>query len=185
MDYKNGKIYKIVSDNTDKIYIGSTCSMLSKRLHGHKNSYTQFLKGNKTNTSSSELIKLGNVDIILIENYSCESKEQLHARERYHIEQNKCICVNKLLPIRNSKEYYQDNKEKIAEYKKEYTELNIEKIKERNKEYYQENKEIIAEKQRLYLKEIKCVCGSNFVRNGRIRHEKTLKHIKYIESNQL
>jgi len=183
MDYKNGKIYKIVSDNTDNIYIGSTCSMLSKRISNHKNEYNQFLKGKHNNTSSSELIKLGNVDIILIENYPCESKEQLHARERYHIEQNKSICVNKLLPIRNSKEYYQDNKEKMAEYKKEYTESNIEKIKERNKEYYQENKEIIAEKQRLYLKEIKCVCGSSFIMNGKIRHEKTQKHIKYIESN--
>ena len=35
--YSRGKIYKIVSDCTDKIYIGSTCEKyLSNRLAGHR-----------------------------------------------------------------------------------------------------------------------------------------------------
>ena len=34
--YENGKVYQIVNDFSDDIYIGSTCSPLSKRLYGHK-----------------------------------------------------------------------------------------------------------------------------------------------------
>ena len=34
--YKNGKIYKIVNDINDQLYIGSTCLPLSKRLYNHK-----------------------------------------------------------------------------------------------------------------------------------------------------
>ena len=33
--YENGKIYKICSFKTDKIYIGSTCATLEKRLKEH------------------------------------------------------------------------------------------------------------------------------------------------------
>ena len=39
MDYKNGKIYTIRSFQTDKYYIGSTCTMLSKRFSNHKSNY--------------------------------------------------------------------------------------------------------------------------------------------------
>jgi hypothetical protein len=34
--YKDGKIYKIVSDKTDMVYIGSTIQTLIKRLCRHK-----------------------------------------------------------------------------------------------------------------------------------------------------
>ena len=34
--FGNGKIYEIVNYFSDYIYIGSTCSPLSKRLYGHK-----------------------------------------------------------------------------------------------------------------------------------------------------
>ena len=37
MDYKNGKIYRIVCEETGRQYIGSTCSTLVKRLSNHKN----------------------------------------------------------------------------------------------------------------------------------------------------
>jgi hypothetical protein len=35
--YHNGKIYKLVNDVDDKVYIGSTCQPLYKRLYEHKN----------------------------------------------------------------------------------------------------------------------------------------------------
>lgn len=119
MDYKNGKIYKITSDSTDKIYIGSTCQPLYKRIGKHKNNYKNFINGIYHKTTSFELIKLGDAIITLIEDFPCERKEQLLARERYHIELNKSICINKFIPTRTYKEYYQDNNEKIAEYRKQ------------------------------------------------------------------
>jgi len=36
MDYKNGKIYKLVNDELGLTYYGSTCTELRKRLHQHK-----------------------------------------------------------------------------------------------------------------------------------------------------
>ena len=94
MDYKNGKIYKIVSDNANKIYIGSTTQKLCKRIGEHRSNYKHFQEGKTNFVTSLEIIKLGNYCIVLIENFPCDNKEQLHARERYYIELNKNICVN-------------------------------------------------------------------------------------------
>jgi len=57
----------------------------------------------------------------------------------------KCICA----------EYYEENKEKIAEKQKEYKKENSEKIAEQKKEYNKANAEKIAEYQKEYRKEYK------------------------------
>ena len=44
-NYSLGKIYKLVSDETDDIYIGSTCQrLLSKRLGQHRDHYNKCVK---------------------------------------------------------------------------------------------------------------------------------------------
>ena len=44
-DYKDGKIYKIVCDNTGLTYYGSTCEKhLSRRLSRHRNNYSYYLQ---------------------------------------------------------------------------------------------------------------------------------------------
>ena len=138
MDYKNGKVYRIICEETNRQYIGSTCTELRKRLHQHKR------KGQECMTK--EFI---NPSIILIEDYPCERKEQLLMRERHFIETME--CVNKRRPIISreerveyEKEYHEKNKEK----KNEYREKNIEKIKEINKEYRQKNRDEINRKAR-------------------------------------
>jgi hypothetical protein len=148
VNYKNSKIYKLVSLQTDKIYIGSTTQPLYKRFGLHKNA------GNKC--MSKELIKYDDCKIILIENFECNNKEELCKRERYYIDLYKDIIINKTIPTRTIKEYRQDNKEKINEQTKKYIEDNKEKIKEYNKEYKkkysQDNKEKIKEKLKEYYK---------------------------------
>ena len=47
---------------------------------------------------------------------------------------------------KDRKEYYQENKEKIAEYHIKYYQENKEKLKEYQREYYQENKEKLQNK---------------------------------------
>jgi hypothetical protein len=80
--YKNGKIYAIRSDNSNKVYIGATCGELSKRLSKHKSQYKQWINGNKLfYYTSFVILELGNYYIELIENYPCESKNELHRRE--------------------------------------------------------------------------------------------------------
>ena len=39
MDYKNAKIYKILNDIDEYVYIASTCQPLSKRMSKHRQSY--------------------------------------------------------------------------------------------------------------------------------------------------
>ena len=111
--YKDGKIYKIISDKTDMIYIGSTIRTLNKRLRDHKS------HNNTKPTRSKQIFDIDpNPKIVLLENYPCKNKKELEIRERYYIENNNCI--NKSIPTRTHKEYYLINKEKIKEEMKEY-----------------------------------------------------------------
>ncbi len=89
--YRNGKIYKIVSPSTDKIYIGSTTvNYLSKRFSVHKSHMESGYY-----VSSQEILKYGDASIVLIERWPCTDKDELRAREQYHIDLNKGICINK------------------------------------------------------------------------------------------
>ena len=101
VNYQDGKIYKLVGSGLT--YVSSTSQRLSKRLYGHKNNFHQYQKGNCRNTTSFQIIERGNVDIVLLEKFPCNTKEELHARERYWIE--KLDCVNKIIPTRTNKEY--------------------------------------------------------------------------------
>lgn len=171
--YQNGKIYKITCDLTDKIYIGSTCNPLYKRHDGHKHKYRQFINGKYHNVSSFELIKLGDTVITLIEDFPCDRKEQLNARERYHIELNRNICVNKNIPTRTQKERRTENPENHQEQNRKWVEKNPEKEKERLKKYRDLNK----------LIKINCECGSTISKLKKFRHEKTKKHLAFIETS--
>ena len=139
-DYQNGKIYKIVCNITGDIYIGSTTQKyLASRLAGHVRHFK-----NNLYVTSSKIIKNGSYDIVLLESYPCNNKMELHAKERYYIENN--VCVNKVIPNRNQKEYYIDNKKQFLEYYNE----NKEKINEYKKTYYIDNKEKIVEYRKTY-----------------------------------
>jgi len=176
--YQRSKIYKITSNQSDNIYIGSTCNPLYKRLGQHKSTYKEFINGKTNNCTSFELIKLGDAIITLIEDYPCESKEQLRARERYYIELNKDICVNKVIPTRTCKEYYQTNKETIEEQQKEYREANKKKIKEQQKKYKNANKEKIVEYNQ---QKITCECGNSICIFSKAKHERSKKHQQFIQ----
>jgi hypothetical protein len=138
--YQNGKIYGLYSHQTDDIYIGSTTQPLAKRKGNHIAKYKKHLKNhNYCYMTSYELVKYDDVYIELIENYPCNSKEELCKREGHLIRE--MDCVNKYIPSRQKKEHYQDNKEKIISNAKEYYKQNKEKLLIQKKEYYHENKE--------------------------------------------
>ena len=168
-DYDNGKIYKIVCNKTNKIYIGSTCqSTLAKRLTKHKLSFKSWKNNKYGYMSSYEILENGDFDIVLIESYPCKNRDELTSRERFYIDSLECvnmqrsICTEKERNERykiyyaenkqkvqdKHKQYYIDNKDKIDEKNKEYSLKNIEKNKERLKKYYIANREKILEKER-------------------------------------
>jgi len=152
-DYKNGKIYKLWSIEGDDIYIGSTINALHKRLWGHRAD---------NNTCSSKILfeKYNDVKIELIEEYPCENKQQLNAREGHHMRLNKNNIINHCIAGRTIKEYNKkyyidnidklkeqqnqyriDNADKVKEYHKNWNIDNVEKIKKYNKQYSIDNKE--------------------------------------------
>jgi hypothetical protein len=71
-------------------------------------------------------------EIYLIENYPCNSKQELCKRERHYVET--IDCVNKYIPSRTKKEYYQDNKDIIIKKNAEY----LKKNNIDRREYYRE-----------------------------------------------
>ena len=170
--YQNGKIYKLVCDKSPLVYYGSTIQPLSQRLALHK---TQ-------QCSSQELFEKGNVSIELVEEYPCNSKKELEARERIYIEfmlnnfNHKIIC-NERIPGRTRAEYRLVNKDEISTKQKEYHEANRDKINTRKKEFYKANRELICQKAN---EKIKCECGSIINRNSKSRHMRTKKHLDYI-----
>ncbi len=136
MDYANGKIYTIRSFETDKYYIGSTTSTLTKRLSEHKQKYKQ-----GKYCSSAEIIQYGDAYIELLEDFPCFKKDQLCKREGQLIREHKDNCVNKAIPGRTTKEYREDNKEQIIERMKQYRQQNKERILEYHKQWRQRKRD--------------------------------------------
>lgn len=163
MDYKNGKIYKIVDNAYTKMYIGSTTQPLCKRFWCHKSKYKKWLENKKYKISAYDLFdefSIENCKIELIENYECNSKEELEKKEGEHIKNNN--CVNKYVAGRTQAEYYVDNKLKINEKNKLNKILNKDKYKEQQKEYRQ--------------KDVICECGNSYKQGSKSKHIKTNVH---------
>lgn len=81
MNFQNAKIYKLVNTKTEDIYVGSTCSVLRKRLFEHKHK-----KDNRKVYTHLNQIGWDKVHIVLIENYPCSDKFELCKREQYWID---------------------------------------------------------------------------------------------------
>jgi len=132
------KIYKIVCNETEEVYIGKTMRTLEERLRQHKNCL---------DCSSKQIILRENYNIIKIDECDTE-KESIILEARYI--RNTDNCVNKCIPGRTVKEYYEENKDKLNEKHKEYREENRDKIKEKSKEYYEAYRDEIKVKSKEY-----------------------------------
>ena len=131
VNYQNGKIYRIVCNKTGLQYIGSTVSSLSVRLGQHKHTIK---------CTSQKVLENGDYNIVLVEDYPVDRKEQLLQRERFYIET--MDCVNKKYPLRTQHEWYEDNKERLIEKQNIWNNNNREKCLEYQKKYINKNKGI-------------------------------------------
>jgi hypothetical protein len=208
-NYQLGKVYKLVNNVDDKIYVGSTCHSLKRRKQEHKDKS----KISPNTLVYRHIVNIGwdNVDIVLIEDVPCNSKEELWQRERYYTELYNSE-LNTLRPITSVEEkretrqiyhqnnideiiekrkiHYQKNITKMSEKNKKYYYNNIEKMSEKNKKWRQNNKEKIKEERKIrydeYKNIVKCKCGGTYNSNfscKKERHENTEKHNKYLAFN--
>jgi len=65
-NFNNSKIYKIISSNEEKVYIGSTTGTLNIRISKHKSEYKQWLNNKHHYMSSFNIVKYEDAHIVLI-----------------------------------------------------------------------------------------------------------------------
>ena len=119
--YQRGNVDLITNLNYDLIYYGSTCQPLANRIADHRQKYKSHTDGKRGKVCVFDIFDafgVENCKIELVEDYPCETKEQLLSREGHYIRNND--CVNKHQVGRTGAQYYLDNKEKIRERVKEY-----------------------------------------------------------------
>jgi group I intron endonuclease len=204
--YQNGKIYKIWSLETDEIYVGSTCCPLHKRMYNHRCD----AKKKAPYKLHQEMARLGEsaFKIELIEDYPCNSINDLNKREGYWIRELKAT-LNMRIAGRTKEEYYLDHIDETKEYKKKWQHENKDKLRDKLKNYYQEHKADILARVKAYTEEhvedrkkymqqyrkenkekinahksethICNVCGSVYTSSHKTRHERTKKHLQALE----
>ena len=194
MDYQNGKIYKILNTVDDDCYVGSTTQPLSKRMAAHRKNMTANAKRNRLLYTKMRLLGVDSFYIELIEDFPCESVEQLRQREGHFIRE--IGTLNHIIAGRTKKEwtqehiehkkdqdktYHQEHREQRLASMKEYRENNKEKISEMKKEHYEENKERILEKQKEYYESNKDVV----LERNKTYRERNKDKIKQWESTKI
>ena len=203
-DYSKSVIYKLCcKDPTiEDIYIGSTTNF-TKRKYQHKNGCNNE-NNKKYNCYKYQFIRdnggFNNWDMILIKDYSTDTKRNLEIEERRIIDELK-PSLNKNIPTRTKKEYIEINKDKrtiyqkewrktnkvyFKEYQTQYYDKNREKKLEQQKEYREKNKETLIEYNRNYYQKYKerekitCgKCGAIVSQYCLKRHQRTPKCINY------
>jgi hypothetical protein len=158
------RIYKLTSQQTPKIYIGSTKLSLNTRFILHKTKFKNQVKY----ITANELLQHPDCKIELIEECYLNTDELKRKEGEYIKHFDTC---NKNIAGRNLKQYYKDN---LAKYKETNKKFRTENPEYYNK-YYQVNKN-------KYNVKIQCDCGGKYCTFTKSNHFKTNKHIKYLAS---
>ena len=166
---KEGHVYKLCSDSTEMIYIGSTGKSLAHRLSKHKLHRKQYLDGLHSYCCSFLLIQFADVRIEPIVTVPFVDRKRLLQLER-EMQTANPHCVNVARPndpIRtpeldekakslnkeyyaankdHAKEYYVENKDRFSAYGAEYYVKNKAHILARNKAHREEKKKKASSK---------------------------------------
>lgn len=125
VNYAKSVIYKLCCKDpsiTD-VYVGSTINK-NRRKQQHKSCCNnENIENNKSyNYYVYEFIRshggFFNWDMVVIEDFPCNSKQQLETRERYWLDELKAT-LNKQIPTRTRQEYNEINCDKITKNLKE------------------------------------------------------------------
>ena len=156
--YQRGKIYSMTCDD-GHYYIGSTTMSLTDRFHHHK----EFSKTHDTHVYEyCKRVGWKNITIELLEDYPCDSSQELHEREEYHLapvrEDPLCLNMNRafMTPADRKiarRQYYEENREQITAYQAWYSEEHPDRISAYQAAYKASHRKELAEKQRAYAKE--------------------------------
>ena len=184
VDYSKAKIYQILNDVDDDVYIGSTCQPLCKRMTHHRCCINLVKCKEYKIYKKMRDVGIEHFYIELIKEAPCENKEQLRAIEGQYIRQYGTL--NTKIAGRTKKQHADDTKEHKAEYDKKRREemgdeLNqkkretywndVENKREIRRQKYKENpqKYIQYQKQRVNCK----ICGKELSKGFMTEHLRT------------
>lgn len=188
-DFSKSVIYRIVCrDLTIKdLYVGSTTNLTKRKLqhssdcdNPNRIAYTYevyaFIRANGG---------WKNWDIVMIEAFPCNNKDELHMRERYQIEKFGA-SLNMRLPIRTEAEeikykadWYAENRTRLREKGTLYSAAHTTEACERANLFYANNKDTINEARR---QKIICECGRSTAKGRLTIHRKSKIHIDIMEA---
>ena len=168
-NYQNGKIYTLrCYTNTTLIYVGSTSQKLCDRKNNHKSNSVKCTENYLYKTVSNN----GGWNawyIELVENYPCNSKEELEKREGEIIREigNLNSKMPRGLRQKENTLYKDEYKKAINEYPEEIQNKKEEK-QQYDAEYREINKDLIKERRTL---RIECpICKFLITKDSQARH---------------
>jgi len=143
MGYELGKIYKLQCSD-GYYYIGSTITSLVTRLKNHKGSSKRDLCKNYKVYKHINQIGWDNVQILLLEEYPCNSRKDLCIKETEYIvcEIDSPLCLNNNISFISDEERLARRRECESKYR--------EQRYNKAKEYYNANKIEINAKRKAY-----------------------------------
>jgi hypothetical protein len=99
--YSNGKIYQVLNRINNEVYVGSTCSKLRKRMTDHRRRADEH-EGKLYD--EMRRVCTTHFYIELIENYPCDNKDDLTAREQFYIRERGTLNNNATRPDDTNKD---------------------------------------------------------------------------------
>lgn len=187
----SGKVYKIVDNTSDDVYVGSTILSLKTRLSCHKSVCKRSLRtGKPEGGSASIIINRGDFRIELLEEVAWN--EDLQRREGWWI-LNTPNVVNDRFPLLHSNDSCllrwkssKDGKPRVAkssraEYQREYRERMGTELKDKERQY-------AARRAAAGIKpgqstEIRCGCGVTTDARHLWTHARSATHVEYVAAS--
>ena len=174
IDYNRGVIYKIVCNDTnvEDCYVGSTTHFINR-----KQSHASRVRNTNKRTTKSFVVRIynyirlnggwDNFSMVLVEKYPCNSKIELHQRERYWMETLKS-SLNMSIPCRSKTEYLALHKVEKSTYDKQRRHDHGDRINEQKRNAY------ALRKNNRYI----CECGKTGTIHNKYIHVKSNQHLE-------
>lgn len=166
-----GLVYKIVHNQSNICYVGSTLNTLSQRWQQHKQSYNKWLNGKGDCIAIYPHFKeygIENFKIILIKEYEVMDRRHLETKEQLWISKLKSCNTNNPIELPLQKHYMKiyttRNKEHLREVDRRYREKHLAQIKTRESKRYT------------------CECGTTVRIYGKPRHQRSTRHKQWLET---
>jgi len=187
-DFSKNVNYMLVCKdiNVKELYVGHTTNFTNRKSsHKHNCNNPNRKEYNlKVYTFIRANGGFNNWSMIQLEEFPCKDIFEAAKQERVWCEKIKAT-LNSNVPCRTYQEYCEDNREHISEYQKDYHQNNRNQLLENKKEYRETHRKQILEYRETHREQrkeqITCICGSTCRKDNIRKHERTNKHIKFLE----